>query len=228
MRWTSGGSRLGGARRRMRSMKAAPTLLVLVAALGALIGAGSISLERLVVPLAPVLKSATPFIVRPPVIAAVPPVTDLAGRQAPAVLLLPEATPPSDRATLTPAAGEQRPPFLLDPVRGGYRLVARVGYPVRIAIDVTAGTGHKWWPLEPLPNGMRLVSQSFAPYSSLRSASAFRSLATAERPGGSVRQFFVFEPARSGRMQVILVFRRSWVPPSATDARLVLTFIVAD
>ena len=89
----------------------------------------------------------------------------------------------------------------------------RIGAPVSVALDYAGGTGYAWLVPDPLPPGVRLVSNGTAP-------------ATPGLPGGPVRQTITFAIDTPGQVRMTLAFRRSWLPASDADPKVILRFSV--
>ena len=86
---------------------------------------------------------------------------------------------------------------------------ARIGAPISIAFDYAGGTGFAWLLPDPLPIGMRLLSNESTP-------------AKPGLSGGPVRQTITFAFDAPSEARVTLAFRRSWLAPSDADAKVIL------
>ena len=91
---------------------------------------------------------------------------------------------------------------------------ARVGAPVAVALEYAGGTGYAWLLPDPLPPGVRLISNE--------AASAKPGL-----PGGPVRQTITFAVDTSGLSRLALAFRRPWLAASDADPKVILKVSVA-
>jgi hypothetical protein len=99
------------------------------------------------------------------------------------------------------------------PSRATGSIHAKVGGPVAVVFDIAGGSGFKWWPQEPLPDGVRFLGTSLKPHSP-------------GLPGGTAQQTLTFAIDLPGEIAVDLVFRRSWLQATQADPAVALWFVV--
>jgi hypothetical protein len=91
----------------------------------------------------------------------------------------------------------------------------RRGEAATVAFEVSSGSGYQWIPQSPLPPGVRVLGNDF------------KSLST-DKLGGRSRQLITFALDGPKGADVVVVFRRSWVPPTPNDPQTTLQFSVTE
>jgi hypothetical protein len=94
-------------------------------------------------------------------------------------------------------------------------ITGKAGQPLKAVFEIAAGTGYRWWPVEPLPPTIRFLGNA---YESLSPGVA----------GGKTRQIMSFLMPARGSAEVTVVYMRRWEADDPKDPRQVLRFVATE
>jgi predicted secreted protein len=95
-------------------------------------------------------------------------------------------------------------------------IYVRRGERAVVAFEYNGGSGYRWWPVEPLPRGVRMLGNDFT------------SVGPDNKLGGRSRQTLTLALEGANEAEVEVVFRRSWNAAAPNDKRLLLKVIASD